>query len=133
MSKFENGDYFLTAEGEGYTEKRALTFATSNVQYTMEINRAIFNPGQLLKGRVYAYDFSTNAINPKEKCKIAFKDSSWNSISVLQDLLFVNGKHEFQLQLSSKPPIGTWFILLECGLNGENSVSYNTHFFLNLT
>lgn len=97
-----------------------MTYALKDSSILIELNKAIFSPGQLIQGRLYSVNSETNAISPREKCIMTIRDGDWNSIAVFNQINFVKGKYEFKLQLASQPPFGTWSVNVECG----NEVSH---------
>lgn len=104
-------------EGEGYKDTRALTYALKDAVVFVELNRPIFKPGQLVQGRVYAINSETNAVTPRDVCSINIRSPDGKVVANYDRIAFTKGKHEFQLQLADRPPLGQWYILIQCGNN----------------
>lgn len=97
-----------------------MTYATKDSSLLFELNKAIFAPGQLVQGRLYAFNSETNAVSPRDECIITISDPDDTSIAGFTEIKFKKGKYEFEFQLPSTPPLGTWRINARCG----NEVSH---------
>lgn len=81
----------------------------------IQLNKAIFSPGQLVQGRLFAFNSETNAVTPRDKCMITINDPDNTAIVSYSKISFTKGKHEFQFQLADRPPLGIWSITAQCG------------------
>lgn len=97
-----------------------MTYALKQSTIFIELNKAIFSPGQTVQGRLYAINSETNAVTPRENCLITIADPDGNSIYVDSRVSFSKGKYEFKLDLASRPPLGSWSVSATCG----NEVSH---------
>jgi CD109 antigen len=109
------GNYFLTVEGDGYTDKRALTYATKTSSIVVQLNKSIFSPGQIVQFRLFSYNSETNAVTPSDKCIVTINDSDGNDIETFQGFDFKKGKVEREFKLASRPPLGLWTLIAQCG------------------
>ena len=114
----------MKIEGEGYGEKTQLVYL-SRKAVLVQLEKAIFSPGQTVRFRVFAIDSLTNAINP-EKCSVTIRDSNDNLIETYQDLKFSKGKYENKLALGDKANQGIWNLVVNCGSDvSESTSSFN--------
>jgi CD109 antigen len=114
-SKIPRGSYVLKVEGEEHEEKRSLGFASKDASLLMQLEKAIYSPGQTVRFRLFAIDSLTNAVSPSDACSITVRDSNYNTIENYVDLKFVKGKYENTLALGERAPEGIWQVVTVCG------------------
>lgn len=68
----------------------------------VQIEKAIYAPGQLVQYRVYSIDQNTNAVEPRAKCNVEIRDAYGNLVSSVSNIKFVKGKYQDKLQLGDK-------------------------------
>jgi uncharacterized protein YfaS (alpha-2-macroglobulin family) len=121
IASLTKGTYFLTVSGEGYTDRRALTFATKTSALLLQVNKSFFSPEQTVQFRLYAYNSETNAVTPSGNCTITVSDPRGSVIATYNQITFVKGKYQNEFELASNPPFGYWYLNAQCG----NDVSFN--------
>lgn len=114
-SKIPRGSYFLNVEGEGFRDKRQLIYAQKDTSLLVQLEKAIYSPGQTVRFRVFAIDSLTNAVNPSDRCAVSIRDSNGNLIEGYEPK-FVKGKYENKLTLGEKAPQGIWGVEVSCGI-----------------
>lgn len=107
------GTYFLTVSGDGYTDKRALTYATKSSSIVLQINKSFYKPEQTVQFRLYAFNSETNAVN--EACQITVNDPRENVIRSYTKVGLIKGKFQDVFDLASNPPLGYWYLEARCG------------------
>lgn len=81
----------------------------------VQLEKAIYSPGQTVQFRLFAIDSLTNAISPNDKCAVTIRDANGNLIEGYENLKFVKGKYENKLVLGDKAPQGIWGVEASCG------------------
>ncbi len=99
-----------------YEEIETLVYASKEESLLIQLEKAIYSPGQTVRFRVFAVDVLTNSVNPEEAtCSAFIKDSNNNLIEEYANLNFVKGKYENQINLATGAPIGLWSLQVTCG------------------
>jgi CD109 antigen len=104
----------LTVETKGYTDKRKLTYSCPQASFLIQTNKAIFRPDDLLQFRVFAIDSETRIENPTGAI-VTINDAKGNLIKSFANITFVNGKYQNELQIASRPVLGTWSMTVTLG------------------
>jgi CD109 antigen len=93
-----------------------LVYAQKDTSLLVQLEKAIYSPGQTVKYRIFAIDSLTNAVNPSDKCSVTIRDSNGNLIEEFSGPKFVKGKYEHVLSLGLKAPEGIWGLQVQCGI-----------------
>jgi len=105
---------------DGFAEKRTLTYMSMKYSFFIQMNKAIFMPGDLLQFRIFAVDSDTKAVTPTCDNVISILDEKRNTIISFQNVTFKRGKYENSFKLSEKASLGEWAFLFTC----EDEVSF---------
>jgi CD109 antigen len=81
----------------------------------IQLNKAIFLPGDLLRFRVFSVDSETLAVNPAKLLSIYIVDPNKNVVTTFSNVTFENGKYGNSLQIASSPLLGVWSVIVENG------------------
>ncbi|XP_070502464.1 CD109 antigen-like [Chironomus tepperi] len=113
-STITKGTYNLFVDSKNFAERRSLTYISKEYSFLLQLNKAIFLPGDLLQFRTFAIDSETRAVAPKCSSVVSIADSNGNAIVTFKNVVFDQGKYENQLELSSKAGLGIWKLQIQC-------------------
>jgi uncharacterized protein YfaS (alpha-2-macroglobulin family) len=100
------GKYVLTIKTENYEETKNLVYALADAAFQLEFDKTLYAPGQVVKGRVYAFNSETNAVTPKRRVYVNISDSNGDTVFKSGDVEFKKGKFEFNFNLASDALFG---------------------------
>ena len=92
----------------------------------IQTDKALYKGDDIVKFRVFAVDFKTMSYAVKGVPTVTVTDPAGNKVKEFSKVIFVKGKYESQLSLTSEPALGTWQITVQA----EGEVSWQLQIIL---
>lgn len=107
----EDGEYELQTEGlKGLIFERhsKLTVGKELPKVYIQMDKALYKPGDVVQYRIMALDVGAKPANVKEPLDLVFYDNAQNRVKVDKDIKFHKGVHTGKFQLTEETILGTW-------------------------
>ncbi|XP_031630826.1 CD109 antigen-like isoform X2 [Contarinia nasturtii] len=112
----QSGQYRLNAEGLSgldFRNERPLSLVSKNASIFVQSDKAIYKPGDLVRFRILVLDHNLKPVPSQQPTNIFITDGGNNRIKGFANLKTSRGIVSEELQLSSYPVLGDWYITVE--------------------
>jgi CD109 antigen len=118
LDELPKADYVLHVQsfsGPPIDEKKELYFVAKTHSTIIQLDKAVYKPGDKVQFRVLFFDAATKPMVIKENLNIHISDKAENRIKQWTKQSVAQGVFKGELQLSSSPILGSWCLTAVIG------------------
>lgn len=124
----------MNQSATGYYQSSALGYLDKAYTATIQLEKPIYKPGDLVRFRIFAYNSRTVPYNFTSPQTVKIMDPSSNKMFDWKNAVFVGGIYENEFLLPSKVVLGIWTLSFETKQEVKHSrfliaISLNNDFY----